>query len=413
MTTTILTEADLAKLVDDLVEAGTRVIAPVPAGPDWLQTEYRLIERLDDALLDGPLPRRSPKEFLRPPRPDERASIRPQVLLGVRPCDAAGIDALEDVMALEYRNDLWRARRAVTTIVTFACARVEPSCFCGAVGIGPDATRGADAVLTPLEDVAAGPPAAVRRVAEQLRRCVDLFLLDSEPFEGAAERQLAEASAPPARPSMRWAARAVTLKGAVLLRGRGQLLTNPADRARAARVASAARKAVERNLESLRLRLRPARPDAEAEAQLMAADGGFLVDASPLETTGEARLAEWLARHHDHELWKTLSPKCRSCGNCSAVCSTSPCFDVDDHVPLRTPTAPSPAPVRAAPVLTRTEHFRQRFMHKFSMHPLRFASVLCTGCGRCSRSCEGGLSVPEVLGQFVQLAVPAPVRVTT
>ena len=35
MTRAILTESDVAKLVADLVGAGTRVIAPVPAGPDW------------------------------------------------------------------------------------------------------------------------------------------------------------------------------------------------------------------------------------------------------------------------------------------------------------------------------------------------------------------------------------------
>ena len=58
MTRAILTESDVAKLVADLVGAGTRVIAPVPAGPDWEQTEYRPIERLEEAVLDGPLPRR-------------------------------------------------------------------------------------------------------------------------------------------------------------------------------------------------------------------------------------------------------------------------------------------------------------------------------------------------------------------
>src|SRR5512143_2277171 len=124
MTNTILTESDVVKLVGDLVGAGTRVIAPVPAGPDWSETEYRPIERFEEAMLDGPLPRRSLKEFLRPPQPDERAARGPQVILGVRPCDAAGIETLGHVMTLDYRNELWRARRAATTIVTVACGRV-------------------------------------------------------------------------------------------------------------------------------------------------------------------------------------------------------------------------------------------------------------------------------------------------
>ena len=416
MTSAILTESDVSQLVTDLVAAGTQVIAPVPAGRDWEQTEYRTIERLEDAVLEGPLPRRSLKEFLRPGQQDERGAPGRQVILGARPCDAAGAETLDKVMRLEYRDELWRARRSATTIVSIACRHVERSCFCSAVGSGPDSTRGADAILVPL-DAAAGPPPSRARIAEQLRRCVDMFLIDSQPYPGAAELEAREA--PPARAltPMRWAARAVTLRGAVLLEGRG-LPVPDAAAARVDTVARAAREVVANNLDRMRLRRRYERPDylAEARLGLMAADGGELLDGSPaLAPTGLARLPEWLARNHDHEMWKKLGERCRSCGNCSAVCSTSPCFDMDDPDadaprPGDATRARSASPSAGASRPARPEHFCQRLMHKFSIHPRRFDQVLCTGCGRCSRSCEGGVNLPEVLGGLVQLAY-APARI--
>ncbi len=156
MTNAILTERDVAELVADLVRDGTRVIAPVPTGVGGEQTEYQSIVRFEEAVLDGALPRRSLKEFLRPASHDECGAMVPQVILGARPCDAAGAEALDGLMAQEYRDELWRARRAATTIVSVVCRDVEESCFCSALGRGPDSPRGADAILVPL-DGGAGP----------------------------------------------------------------------------------------------------------------------------------------------------------------------------------------------------------------------------------------------------------------
>ncbi len=415
MTSAILTEADVAQLVTDLVGAGTRVIAPVPVGRDGQDTEYQPIARLEDAELDGPLPRRSLKEFLRPGPQDGHAAPAPQVILGARPCDAAGVESLDRVMRLEYRDELWRARRSATTIVTIACERVERSCFCSAVGSGPDSPRGADAILVPLV-VAARPPPSRERIAAQLRRCVDMFLIDSEPFPGAAGIEPGDETPRQLAP-MRWVARAVTLRGALLLDGRGLPVSDVA----AARVdtgAPGAREVVAGNLDRMRLRRRSRRPDHVLEARhgIMAADGGELLDGSTAPAAADlAQLPDWLARNHDHDLWKKLADRCRSCGNCSAVCSTSPCFDIDaadaDVARAREAERARSAAPPDAPRPVRREHLCQRLMHKFSIHPRRFDQILCTGCGRCSRSCEGGVDLPEVLGNLVQLAY-APVRIS-
>jgi ferredoxin len=244
-----------------------------------------------------------------------------------------------------------------------------------------------------------------------------MFLIDSEPYPGAAGIEAGD-EPPRQLAPMRWVARAVTLRGAVLLDGRGLPVSDLAA-ARVDTVAPTAREVVAGNLDRMRLRRRSRRPDHEAEARLgiMAADGGELIDGAPaLAPAGLARLPEWLARNHDHELWKKLGDRCRSCGNCSAVCSTSPCFDMDapesDSARARDAERSRTAVSLSGAVPARREHFCQRLMHKFSIHPRRFDHVLCTGCGRCSRSCEGGVNLPEVLGGLVQLAY-APARIST
>ncbi len=159
-----ITHAQLAALVADLVAAGTAVTAPARAADGRL--DYRPVTRLEDAVLGGGLPRLSLKALFLPPTeplfsfrlsgPDVAidsvpTSFPPHVVLGAVPCDAAGVQALDKVMGWDYRDELWFGRREATTIVSVACSSRDESCFCGATGGGPTATRGADLLLVPLE----------------------------------------------------------------------------------------------------------------------------------------------------------------------------------------------------------------------------------------------------------------------
>ena len=40
---------------------------------------------------------------------------------------------------------------------------------------------------------------------------------------------------------------------------------------------------------------------------------------------------------------------------------------------------------------------RQRIYHKFRIYPEKFGTLLCTGCGNCTRNCPVGLGVRPVL----------------
>ena len=75
----------------------------------------------------------------------------PRVVLAAKPCDSAALAVVDKVMNWDYQDELWNGRREATTIVNLACPVIDDSCFCTAVGTAPDDTKGADALLSPVE----------------------------------------------------------------------------------------------------------------------------------------------------------------------------------------------------------------------------------------------------------------------
>jgi ferredoxin len=386
MTTTTLTQSDLEAMVDELVGAGVSVIAPVPVGRNWERTEFQPIRVMDEATLGGGLPRGSLTRFFRDGE-EGRDPSTPQVILGARPCDAAGIETLDDLMARDQRDEPWFARRAATAIVSVACGTVDASCFCTAVGLAPDARRGSDVLLFPLAG-SWGPPPSERRTLDLLRQAVDMYLLDCEPYPGAAEAQQADAPRPGYE--ARYLAEAVTSKGEALLAARGAASTAE-EVARARSFARDARRTAATNPAVLRLRRKSYRFDRELEAKLgmAAADGGELVErTSPLLSE---QLPSWIAHNTEHALWDSLASRCLHCSTCLDVCSTAAtCEAKACHAEESTGAG-----------------FCSRVVNKFCVHPSRFDGVLCTGCGRCNRVCGAGMNLPDTLAQLVELAAGA------
>jgi sulfhydrogenase subunit beta (sulfur reductase) len=75
----------------------------------------------------------------------------PNVLFGLRPCDAASLAALNAVFTWDYQDNLFLQRLQNTTMVSVSCAKADEYCFCTAVGGGPGDTRGSDILLTPVQ----------------------------------------------------------------------------------------------------------------------------------------------------------------------------------------------------------------------------------------------------------------------
>lgn len=350
MTNRFLTHENLSKLIADLVAANTRVIAPVRSQDGAAQVDYLPIQKLEDANFSVQLPRRSAKQFFLPTTEvilkyrSEKDGVKieevpikaqPQVILGASPCDVAGAEIVDKVMNWDYRDELWFGRRESTTIVSLLCSMMDDTCFCTAVGLGPDSVRGSDAMLMPVEG--------------------GYFV------------------------------RVVTEKGEALFKNYGTDQLSDAMYAQVRKAGEEARKQVERNM--------PAIP---------------------------SDFAATLARNFDHPLWKTMALRCHGCGACAGVCPTCHCFDiVDEHDDaeggVRRRNWDSCQTQRFTvhgsghnPRASQTERFRQRVEHKFSIYPSRFGEILCTGCGRCSRICPGGMNLAEVVGEFRKLAAPAP-----
>jgi ferredoxin len=70
------------------------------------------------------------------------------LVLGCRPCDAAAMQLLDTVFQWDYDDVPYQRRRGNTTLVSFACAKPGPYCFCGAVGGSPADERGSDVLAT-------------------------------------------------------------------------------------------------------------------------------------------------------------------------------------------------------------------------------------------------------------------------
>jgi ferredoxin len=160
--------------------AGTEVAGPAragePASPAAAAAaaataaaralEYRVVESGSELALGAGMPRLSLKGFYLPQNEAlfswrrqgtdvtiERAPTAAPVraVLGAKPCDAAALAVLDHVMNWDCADDLWNGRRDATTVFTLACGVEDASCFCTAVGLAPDATLGADGLLTAVE----------------------------------------------------------------------------------------------------------------------------------------------------------------------------------------------------------------------------------------------------------------------
>lgn len=158
-----ITEANLRRLLDALIQLGIRVVGPKQAGTMVL---YQPMTAGDDLAL-GLLPRRSAKETFFPISEEilnyrrdkngvtvgdvDTTRFSETVLVGALPCDAAAPGILDAVFSWDYQDEFYLERRRRSTIIGLACTRADAACFCTAVGLSPGETRGSDLFLTPLE----------------------------------------------------------------------------------------------------------------------------------------------------------------------------------------------------------------------------------------------------------------------
>ena len=141
-----------------------KMVAPVEAEPGFYR--FEIIEEAADVVLDYVSTVMPPKKAMFPERevlyefridgeegkPTFKPVIdsTPCVLVGVHPCDLAGIAMLDWAFEKDHKDEHYLARRRAITIIGMDC-HPDEHCFCTAVGATAP-KEGFDLFLTPVDN---------------------------------------------------------------------------------------------------------------------------------------------------------------------------------------------------------------------------------------------------------------------
>lgn len=157
----VISQTALRALTADWIVAGKHVAGPTRVKPGLIL--YSPLHSSDDLLLEGFVrPSNSIKEFVFPKQEKlygyriqgnsvelvaPEAAVPEQIVIAVRPCDAAALPILDKVFNWDFVDEFYNRRRTATTVVTLACGSFDETCFCTSVGLGPVSERGSDVML--------------------------------------------------------------------------------------------------------------------------------------------------------------------------------------------------------------------------------------------------------------------------
>ncbi|MCK4606644.1 MAG: 4Fe-4S dicluster domain-containing protein [candidate division Zixibacteria bacterium] len=144
--------------------------------------------------------------------------------------------------------------------------------------------------------------------------------------------------------------------------------------------------------------------DAEKEAAAKAMERATAKMGRELDTKG---IRELLYKCFDDPHWQTVADRCFSCGNCTMVCPTCFCVNVEDGTDLSGQQAERWS--RWDSCFTRDfsyihggsirftvkARYRQWMTHKLAYWLDQFGTLGCVGCGRCITWCPAGIDITE------------------
>lgn len=156
-----ITKDALGQLVGKFLNDGKTVLAPVRKKNIVMFEPIRKLEDIDDNYIastqsvkasvfpkvDRLLHYENSKEGSKFEGQDTK--IYPEtIVLGHRPCDAAGFDSLTAIFNWDYKDQLYNDRLAKTTLIGISCSKCDDYCFCTSVNGSPGNTHGSDILLT-------------------------------------------------------------------------------------------------------------------------------------------------------------------------------------------------------------------------------------------------------------------------
>ena len=133
----------------------------------------------------------------------------------------------------------------------------------------------------------------------------------------------------------------------------------------------------------------------------------FDAEAKMGRSLDTADLPQLLIDNLDHPRWDEVAERCLSCMNCTMVCPTCFCSDVQDVSDL---TGENTARVRVWDSCFNPDfsyvyggnlrpniraRYRQWLTHKLASWEAQFGTLGCVGCGRCITWCPAGIDLTE------------------
>ncbi|MEK6732832.1 MAG: 4Fe-4S dicluster domain-containing protein [Candidatus Omnitrophota bacterium] len=160
----IVTKEELYKLLDSLLQ-DFEVIGPKELANRGIF--YETIKNPQDLYLGEGFTTEPVKKFFLNPSEwlfkcqykDSKNSLEEitltktkRIIIGVRPCEARGLELLDKVYNSEYKDESYVNNRNRTVIIGLSCANPDRNCFCTSMGGSNVESRGMDAILFDRDD---------------------------------------------------------------------------------------------------------------------------------------------------------------------------------------------------------------------------------------------------------------------